>query len=67
MKFDTYKIEKARVLRGWSKRRLAQVAGIDPATVGRVERGVNLKPETVKKIADVLGIEMTDLVNDTAA
>jgi transcriptional regulator with XRE-family HTH domain len=67
MKINTYKIERARLLKGWSKTTLAEKAKVDPCTVGRVERGKNLKPETVKRIADVLGLDMSDLLIDSNA
>jgi transcriptional regulator with XRE-family HTH domain len=69
MKINTEKLERARLLKGWSKSALAEQADVDPSTVGRVERGENLKPETVKRIADVLGVKMEDLIfeNNNAA
>jgi len=62
MNIDTKKLERARVIRGWSKAKLAEIAEMDASTVGRVEAGKNLKPETVKQIADVLGLTMEELV-----
>ena len=42
--------------------RLAELIGVDPKTVGNIEKGIGGKPETIKKIADVLGIDMNTLV-----
>jgi len=60
MKIDTTKLERARIIKGWSKTALAEQANIDPSTVGRVERGESLKPETIKRIADVHGLNRED-------
>lgn len=62
MKIDTTQIQRARVVRGWSKTRLASAAGIAPSTVGRIESGKFMKPETVKRLVDVLGLRMEDIV-----
>ena len=67
MKINTEKLERARLLKGWSKTALAEQANVDPSTVGRVERGENLKPETVKRIADVLGVNMEELLLENNA
>lgn len=67
MKIDTNKIQRARTIRGWTRRRLALAAGVDPATVGRIERGITQNPESLKKIADVLGLSMEELLNGNAA
>lgn len=67
MKIDTEKIQRARTIRGWTRRRLAAAAGVDPATIGRIERGISQNPETVKKVADILGLAMEELLNGNAA
>jgi ribosome-binding protein aMBF1 (putative translation factor) len=64
MKVDTKKIQRARHVRGWTKAKLATVAGINPSTVRRVEEAEYLTPQTVKKIADALGLTMEELVLD---
>ncbi len=62
MKIDTQKIEKRRFLSGWSKSELARRAGVDQSTVGRVERGETLKPDTIKRIAEALQLTVEDLL-----
>jgi transcriptional regulator with XRE-family HTH domain len=66
MKINTKKMERARILRGWTKARLADEIGIDPSTIGKIERGKNFKPPTIKKIADALGLDMESLLLDDA-
>jgi transcriptional regulator with XRE-family HTH domain len=51
-------IRRARMSRGWSRQRLATLAGVDPATIGRIEADV---PRPARKprqaILRALGIE----------
>lgn len=67
MKIDTKKIQRARAIRGWTKRRLAAAVGVDPATIARIERGLTQNPETIKKVADTLGLSMEELLGGNAA
>jgi len=67
MKIDTRKIQRARTIRGWTRRRLATAAGVDPATVSRIERGTSRNPETIKKVADILGLSMEELLGGNPA
>jgi transcriptional regulator with XRE-family HTH domain len=64
IQIDTKRLEAERVLRGWSKTRLAALAGVDPATVSRLERGHHRKASTLKRVADVLGLRMEELLKD---
>lgn len=68
MQYDVKQITKRRMQKGWSKTRLAKVVAVDPKTITNVERGSGGKPETIKAIADALGISMKELVleNDAA-
>lgn len=52
----------ARINAGLSKRGLAQAAGVGFATVQRLEAGEGARPENAKKIADLLGCKVTDLM-----
>jgi len=67
MNINTKKIQRARIIRGWTRRRLAAAAGVDPATIGRIEQGTSLNPETVKKVADILGLSMEELLGGNPA
>ena len=67
MEIDTKPLERERIKRGWSKARLAKHLKLDPSVIGRVERGENRAPDTVKRIADFLGVPMEEIVIDDAA
>jgi transcriptional regulator with XRE-family HTH domain len=67
MRYDVHQITKRRLQKGWSKIRLAKAVDLDPKTITNLERGSGGKPETVAKVADVLGLRIEDLViSDTA-
>jgi transcriptional regulator with XRE-family HTH domain len=44
----------ARVALGWGVRELAEKAGKSPTTIAKLERGEELKPETVAEIQRAL-------------
>lgn len=44
---DAIQCKMARVAAGWGVRELASVAGVSPDTVSRLERGEELKENTV--------------------
>jgi transcriptional regulator with XRE-family HTH domain len=67
MKYETIILQRKRLLNGWSQKHLAALAGVDTSTVGRVERGENQSPKTVKRLADALGVEMDELVVEDVA
>jgi ribosome-binding protein aMBF1 (putative translation factor) len=62
MKYDIKKLERARILKGWNKSKLARVIGVDPAVIGRVESGENENVVTIKKMVDALDIEMSEIL-----
>lgn len=62
MKYNTSILLEKRLVRGWSQSTLAELIHVDPSTIGRVERGEFTKPQTVKKMADALGVDMEDLL-----
>ena len=56
------KIHDCRTAAGLTQQELAEKIGLDGATIGKYERGIlRPKSETIKKIADVLGIGFLDL------
>lgn len=56
------KIHDCRTAAGLTQQELAEKIGLDGATIGKYERGIlRPKSETLKKIADVLGIGFLDL------
>ena len=62
MKVDVEKLWKLRVNRGLTQRQLARTARISNSTLSKIEKGRDATPPTVKKLADVLGVEPVDLV-----
>ena len=52
-----------RLDRGWSQEELADQAGVDAATIVRLERGRGRRPYpgTRKRIADALGVAVSDV------
>jgi len=50
-----------RVQAGLLQRELAERANIDPSTVGRAERGAPQRLETLRRIADALGVMPAEL------
>jgi transcriptional regulator with XRE-family HTH domain len=56
------KLEELRINEGLSQRGLAARAGVPHTSVWKLEHGGNVRPATLKKIADVLGVKPTDLL-----
>ncbi len=55
-------IERKRLEKGLSYSDLAEKLGLHKVTVSRTLRGVNMKPRTVKMLADYLGLDMVQIV-----
>ena len=56
-------IRALRLKRGWSQDVFADKSGLNRAHVGEVERGEsNVTIQTLKTIAETLGVKITDLV-----
>lgn len=57
-------IKKYRAKRGISQDKLSKLAGITLHTITKIESGATHDPriETVKKIADALGVSIDDLM-----
>jgi transcriptional regulator with XRE-family HTH domain len=63
VKIDGQKVRTARERAFLSKRELAQRAGLDRSTIGRIEEGVNeVYPRTIRKIAGALSTDPASLV-----
>ncbi len=56
------KLRELRINRGFSQRQLAAKAGLSPGAVWRLEESGGGRPDTLKKLADVLGVRPTDLL-----
>ncbi len=60
-------MERLKVLRinaGLSQRELAARAGLTPGAVWQVEHRGSGSPATLKKLADVLGVQPVDLLRE---
>ena len=53
-------VRKFRMERMMSKAELARRAGISPLTIDRVERGMNCRMDTKRKILEALGLKPSD-------
>ncbi|WDD99971.1 2TM domain-containing protein [Thalassomonas actiniarum] len=54
-------VRKLRLQRGWSQEQLAQLSGLSTRTVQRIERGQSAGLESMKSLAAVFEIELTQL------
>ncbi len=63
---DKEKLKRLRLGKGWTQIQLAQNANVSPDTVVRWERGRgrNPHPSALSKVADTLGVEPADLLED---
>jgi transcriptional regulator with XRE-family HTH domain len=64
---DVDKLIELRINEGLSQRELAARAGVTNTSVWKLEHGGNVRPATLKKIADVLGIKPMDLMKERRA
>ena len=62
MEVDVANLQELRINRGLSQRQLAERAGLSPGTVWSLEQRGSGRPDTLKKIADVLGVRPVDLL-----
>ena len=62
VKVDVDKLWKLRVNQGLTQRELARKARISNSTLSKIEHGGGAMPPTLKKLADVLGVEPVDLL-----
>jgi len=63
VKIDGEKVRAARERAFLSKRELAEKAGLDRSTVGRIEDGVTeVYPRTIRKLAEALSVDHASLV-----
>jgi predicted transcriptional regulator len=58
------KLRELRLNQGYSARRLSKVAGLADTAVWMIETRGSGNPETLKKIADILGVKVVDLLED---
>ena len=60
--YDPAKIRQAQDRLGWTDERLARVAGVHPATVGRVRRGITQKRSTIMALANAMGLSLAEVM-----
>jgi transcriptional regulator with XRE-family HTH domain len=58
------KLIELRINKGLSQNRLAQLSGVSQTAIWKIERGGGANPATLKKVADVLGVEPVDLLRE---
>ena len=59
-------VRKLRLKKGWSQDQLAQLSGLNIRTIQRIERGKNASLESLKSLAAVFEVEITELQPETA-
>lgn len=62
MEVDVATLQEMRINLGLSQRQLAEKAGLSPGAVWRLEQRGSGRPDTLKKVADVLGVRPVDLL-----
>jgi len=56
---DGQQVEHARIRRGWSRKRLALEAGVDEATIARIEADIpRLAQHSIRAVCRYLGIDV---------
>jgi len=62
VKIDGQRVKATRERAFLSRRELAERAGLDRSTIGRIEDGVTeVYPRTIRKIAEALSVDPTSL------
>ncbi len=64
MEVNLEKLRQMRIDQGLSQRQLSLKAGLSAGAVAVVEQRGRAHPETLKKIADVLGVRASELVKE---
>ncbi|WDE06313.1 2TM domain-containing protein [Thalassomonas viridans] len=59
-------VRKLRLQRGWSQEQLAELSGLSVRTIQRIERGQSAGLESMKSLAAVFEIELTELQQEKA-
>jgi transcriptional regulator with XRE-family HTH domain len=54
-------VRKLRLEKGWSQEQLAEISGLSVRTIQRIERGQNPSLESLKSLAAVFEVEISDL------
>lgn len=54
-------VQSQRKRAGLSQFQLGAKSGVHPATISALERGIRVSPETLDRLADVLGLDRAEL------
>lgn len=65
--YRSAQIKELRTSRAWSQEQLAKMAGLDVRTIQRIEKGEPASFETLKSVASVLKLNVSDLLNEKKA
>jgi len=57
-------VRKLRLKRGWSQEQLAELAGLSVRTIQRIERGQKAGLESLKSLAAVFEVQLSNLYED---
>jgi transcriptional regulator with XRE-family HTH domain len=63
-KEETMIVRKLRLQQGWSQEQLSEFSGLSIRTIQRIERGQNASVESLKSLAAVFEIQLTDLTQE---
>lgn len=58
-------VRKLRLQRGWSQEQLAQMSGLSVRTIQRIERGQKAGLESLKSLASVFEVDLSQLHEET--
>jgi ribosome-binding protein aMBF1 (putative translation factor) len=61
--FDLDALQNERLNRGWSYNKIARELDMDTSTIHKTLHGVRCAPKTIRRIADLLGIDKIILAN----
>ncbi len=64
LEVDVEKLRRLRTDKGWSPRKLSELAGGHSNTIWKIEQGGGANPATLKKLGDVLGVRASELMRD---
>jgi len=64
MEVNLEKLRQMRIDQGLSQRQLSLKAGLSAGAVAVVEQRGRVRPDTLKKIGDVLGVRASELVKE---
>ena len=65
--YRSAQIKDLRTSRAWSQEQLAKMAGLDVRTIQRMEKGEPASFESLKSVASVLKVNVSDLLNEKKA